>query len=369
MIPFLAGLMLTTSCEKDMDSNPTLATPSSFVLNTPALANSTYDLSHSKTIELTCTQPDYGFPAATSYAVQISLNENMEDAVELDTKYTTARMHVDAMEMAVALTQKLVDAGRTEVEFPVTTPLYVRLRASLGDSIGEVFSNVVLLKNVRTSFALPPVKTPENLYAVGSFCDWNWDRSVALAPVNGATHIFWHLIYIDGAGFKFNATQAWNGTEVGFGKLNSIDDAAGAGIQGSGGNIIAANPGWYLFVVTTSVKGRNVVYDAKVLKPEVYLKGSVMGGNWNDRAEGSMFTVPATAEEPFVSPAFLEDAAPDSGVRAYVKIDSYDWWKTEFMVFDGVIKYRGNGGDQDRIVASKGQKLYLNFATDTGKIE
>jgi hypothetical protein len=39
------------------------------------------------------------------------------------------------------------------------------------------------------------------------------------------------------------------------------------------------------------------------------------------------------------------------------------------MVFDGSIKYRGTGGDQDRVTASAGQKLYLNFSTDKGEIK
>jgi hypothetical protein len=39
------------------------------------------------------------------------------------------------------------------------------------------------------------------------------------------------------------------------------------------------------------------------------------------------------------------------------------------MVFNNKIVYRGNGGDQERVINAVGQKLYLNFGTDTGKIE
>lgn len=79
------------------------------------------------------------------------------------------------------------------------------------------------------------------------------------------------------------------------------------------------------------------------------------------------FEVPATADDYFVSPAFAQDAP--EGPRAYVKIDGYDWWKSEFMVFDNKLTYRGAGGDLDRIVTKAGQKMYLNFTNDTGKIE
>jgi hypothetical protein len=52
-----------------------------------------------------------------------------------------------------------------------------------------------------------------------------------------------------------------------------------------------------------------------------------------------------------------------------VKIPDYDWWKSEFMVFDKKIVYRGTGGDQDRINGTKGQQVYLNFTNETGDIK
>ena len=53
----------------------------------------------------------------------------------------------------------------------------------------------------------------------------------------------------------------------------------------------------------------------------------------------------------------------------YFKIPGFDWWKSEFMVFDDVIVYRGTGDDQDRVAGSVGQSLYLNFSKDTGEIK
>ncbi len=61
-------LPLFTACETDNDSNPILNEPDTFTLNTPAYAaNNVYDLKNAQTVELTCSQPDYGFPAATTY--------------------------------------------------------------------------------------------------------------------------------------------------------------------------------------------------------------------------------------------------------------------------------------------------------------
>ena len=105
-LPFLA------CCEDDTDSNPVLQHPASFVLNVPPFAaNNVYDLENSKSVELTCTQPAYGFTAATNYAVQVTLDEAFTEAtdeaeanyVELSTFYTTARMDVDAYELNSAI--------------------------------------------------------------------------------------------------------------------------------------------------------------------------------------------------------------------------------------------------------------------------
>ena len=39
------------------------------------------------------------------------------------------------------------------------------------------------------------------------------------------------------------------------------------------------------------------------------------------------------------------------------------------MVFDNKIEYRADGGDQDRVLNSVGQKLYLNFTKETGEFK
>ena len=70
-VMLLAGLSFVfASCDDDRNSNPTLQNPTKFVLNTPAYAESAvYDLENSSSVELTCSQPDYGFTAATVYSV------------------------------------------------------------------------------------------------------------------------------------------------------------------------------------------------------------------------------------------------------------------------------------------------------------
>lgn len=156
-----AGLLSFSACDSDRDSNPILQEPTAFVLNTPAYVNTTYDLTNSKSIELTCSQPDFGYTAPTIYSVEVSLNQDFAEPVKLDTKYTTAKMDVDASEMALAVTNLAVAQGKVEADFPITTSVYVRIIAELAsatETISSITSNVINLPSVKTDFALPPVE-------------------------------------------------------------------------------------------------------------------------------------------------------------------------------------------------------------------
>lgn len=364
-----AGLLMFSACEADRDSNPVYQEPTKFVLNTPAYVNTVYDLEHSTSLELTCSQPDYGFTAATYYAVQVSLTEDFSSFEELSTQYTTAKMNVDASELAVAATNMKVAEGVLEEDFPMIAPLYIRLRAYINESMGEIISNTISLTNVKLYFALPPIELPTKLYLIGDFCNWNWDNAPEMIPLHdGTTGTFWRMVYVKG-GLKFNTKTSWNGGEVGFVGCTTLDNF-NAGISDAGGNIGIANEGWYLIVIRSKVNGRKIDYTVEFNEPAVWLIGNATGAGdnaWKELLEGWKFEVPATADGYFISPAFAAGHA--EGARAYVKVDGFDWWKSEFMVFDGKLEYRGVGGDQDRVPVEAGQRLYLNFTNDTGKIE
>ena len=364
-----AGLLMFSACEADRDSNPVYQEPTKFVLNTPAYVNTVYDLEHSTSLELTCSQPDYGFTAATYYAVQVSLTEDFSSFEELSTQYTTAKMNVDASELAVAATNMKVAEGALEEDFPMIAPLYIRLRAYINESMGEIISNTISLTNVKLYFALPPIELPTKLYLIGDFCNWNWDNAPEMIPLHdGTTGTFWRMVYVKG-GLKFNTKTSLNGGEVGFVGCTTLDNF-NAGISDAGGNIGIANEGWYLIVIRSKVNGRKIDYTVEFNEPAVWLIGNATGAGdnaWKELLEGWKFEVPATADGYFISPAFAAGHA--EGARAYVKVDGFDWWKSEIMVFDGKLEYRGVGGDQDRVPVEAGQRLYLNFTNDTGKIE
>lgn len=383
----ICAVCFFTACSDDNDENPVVKSPTTFHLNTPALAaNGIYDLTHSKSIELTCSQPDYGYPAVTRYTVGVATSADMSDARALFGSYTTAKIEVDAAELASTLTELYLAKGMSEHQFPLTAPVYIRVKAVQTTADNKeiegtaITSNTIELSKVYFAFSLPPVTVPEKLYLVGSFNKWSWDNALEMIPVNGSPNIFWHLVYLDGegnsAGVKFNSDKAWNDKEAGFEKItiNPASDNA-ADIINAKGNIGSSKPGWYLMIVECTVVGRDIKYNVTFNKPNVYLQGvCTAAGGW-DLIPDNLFSVPTTADGEFVSPAIGNavsggPSGSDPGVRICVKIPNADWWKSEFIVYDKKIAYRGNGGDQTpRVAGAVGQKVYLNFTKETGEIK
>ncbi|MDR0658607.1 MAG: SusF/SusE family outer membrane protein [Mediterranea sp.] len=219
-------------------------------------------------------------------------------------------------------------------------------------------------KAVRTGDSSAPVM-PENMYMIGSPWDWNWDN-VGEGMVK--THVdgkFWSILYLPvDADIKFCPVKAWDG-DFGFSAANlSQESIDRAGLSDSGGNIKVGTAGWYLIVVTTSPSDGS--YTVEFLEPEIWLVGDVASGGWSPGSNAAdKFTVPADATGEFVSPAFVSDG----NLRMSVVIPGADWWQTEFNIIGGAIAYRGNGGDQESVPVTAGQKAYLKFSDGTGRIQ
>lgn len=371
------SLTLMTACSDDNDSNPSIQTPTEFKLNTPALENTPIDLANSSKIILTCSQPNYGYTASVQYTVQVATKPDMSDAVELSETSTSAKVAVNASLLASALTNIYVEQGKTEADFPMDVKAYLRLKANIVTSNGnvvdgtEILSNIVSLNKIHLLFSLPPVNLPSHIYVVGNFCDWKFDNCFDMVQVYGTDNTFWRLVYIDESGIKLNSAQKFNGNEKGYAGITVSGDCKDDIID-KDGNIASKNPGWYLVIVTTSVVNREIQYDVQFNKPTIWLIGPAAGSDdFAEEAEGWSFTVPTTKDGEFVSPAFVGSvpAGTDKGVRMYVKIPGHDWWHSEFVTLDGKIQYRATGGDQTRVTGNVGQQVHLNFAKGTGEIK
>ena len=195
-----------------------------------------------------------------------------------------------------------------------------------------------------------------DLFLTGSNYDWG-GKWLQLVPFNKSEEDFWTIIYLhEGEQFKFAPQAGW-GDDFGY-TGTTINDEAGANITSSSdGNLVVGKAGWYLLKVQNgSTKALTV------LQPNVYLIGDA-AGEWNI-ADSHKFTVPTTEDGVFESPAFAADAE----LRMCVSVDGFEWWQSEFMVFDGKIEYRGRGIDQNRVNVKAGQKVTLNFTAGTGEI-
>lgn len=165
-----AGMMLT-SCHETQDDAPVYQKPTEFVLNTPPMANNYYELAPGGSIQLTCSQPDYGFGAVTNYAVEVSLDENFTEVRKLTPEYPTlAQITLSAEDMAAGICEMLGITGDTYDATNNVVGVYLRAIASLPQVEGsEITSNTVFLPKVQYYLA---IKEPGYIYVVGDFAGW-----------------------------------------------------------------------------------------------------------------------------------------------------------------------------------------------------
>lgn len=367
-----------TACETDTDSNPTLDlshVDEGFPLNVPANAeNNTYDLANATSLELTCSQPNYGgMPLMVRYYVQVSLTEDFASYKELATSYTTAKMAVDAREINAAMVELFQEAN-PDTDYPATPrPLYIKLRAVIDgtDNMGETYSNVIALPSVLASYQAPEATFETQLYVVGQAIGEAWSTWKPVPQIYDMPGCYYTVVYVpEGTGFKWGAyEQDWRGYD----RIRNWDDVAGADVSASSdGNIVFANGGWYTLFFEAEIVGSSVQYDLHILPAEVYVIGNSMGGNWNVADPTLALQAPADQTGDWVSPAFTGSGE----LRAYVNVPGYDWWRTEFTLHNGEVYWRDVNiidswselGSDYAVQVSPGQCLYVNFDSNTGEV-
>ena len=207
---------------------------------------------------------------------------------------------------------------------------------------------------------------PEHLYMIGEeFGNWNWDSEgvVEMTPVlhhpdwgANAEAQFWTVRYFKaGKGFKFNSKKAWGGD---FWGLTTND-----GFTEAGGNCTVAEDGFY--VVHVDFKNEKV----HVEPARIAIVGDCTGlgsDAWNTDA------VEAEAANIFKTEGGeLKLTLPEGGnLRMYAAsaIATSPAWTREFNIYDGIITYRGTGGDLANVAVKKGQVVTLNPNAGTGSI-
>ena len=272
----VAATMMLASCSDDRDSNPTLKTPSSFVLNTPAYASQAIDLQNSETVNLTWSQPDYGgFPVATSYTVEFSgtndwTTSNVEASADesgetvptffiVENSFTTCEAAIEAATINKALITMM---GYTPNNVPATQKLYARVKAN-ATGASEVVSNTVELLVAPYYVELKPAD-PVLGYMVGNCigsADWNVnDIGAGIIPLlpepgadfdkDGNGSLVYAGYFPAGGQFKFVRDPGSWDTQMNFTNIDS-NTAGVTDEDGDNHNIGIPEDGYYKITMNT----------------------------------------------------------------------------------------------------------------------
>lgn len=214
----LVAVLAFSSCEEDTYPRLGQIEPYQEFLNTPATASQYIELTPEGTVNLTCSQPNYGgMSLAVNYAVQVSLakdftsvatNENDGDAapayIELSTKYTSANMQVLSSELAEAICSlRGIQSEEGYTDEPAR-PVYIRLRAYVPQDEAEttVMSNIVKLDNVKGYYAL---RLPGYIWLVGLPNNWaiNGDDNWKLYEAIVDSDVYYGTFEIPAGQFQF----------------------------------------------------------------------------------------------------------------------------------------------------------------------
>ena len=300
-----AGLLVFTSCKDDNDSNPTITTPTSFVLNQPSI-NGVIDLEKSQTVTLTWSQPtpytDFNAPVVPTYTIQVSptgsfnqaFDANAEDNTgadffNIDETYSNGKnVEINTQAMNRSLEEL---CGWTEATTPATQDVSIRVRSAERDAsfneYGVVYSNVITLSTIPYYIELKPAD-PALWWLIGAdIADGSWggDMGKCVIPMQtmdgaeydsktGDGEIQW-IGYLGGSGFKLRgalddgwATQWGQGDAFGSYKKN----------DGGSGNITVPAPG--LYKVTLNTKNDDLTIEAYDGSAPVF-SGMAISGSFN----------------------------------------------------------------------------------------
>ena len=185
-----AALMLS-ACDSDLDHNPTIQEPTTFELNTPAFANAGLDLKSSTSLTFSWSQPDYSFPAAAEYQVQIGKSDKASD-------WTTSTDDEDAVSKGTANYANVGDASSVcksavaakdiatgleqlyawkENNVPDNQTFYTRVRAVYNSD--TIYSNIVAVNAKPYYVELSDAAIDEWYLIGGNIADGKWTNNAS----------------------------------------------------------------------------------------------------------------------------------------------------------------------------------------------
>ena len=390
----LCGVALFTACSDDNDSNPTVKSPKTFALNTPALATQNVDLASGGEMAFTWSQPDYGFPAPVNYQLQVSLDGNYTISLEeaeadesgvlkadyatLETVFKEAKGSINLSTLAKTLQQL---AQWSEDNVPATQQVYVRATAQAA-STPIVYSNIVTINTIPMYVELSDAPI-ELWWLIGAdIADGSWggDKGKCVFPLQpiegeeydkktGQGKIQW-IGYLAGGGFKLRGSMEDNwATQIGQG------DSFGTFVKNDGGSGNISVPAAGLYKITLDTKALSAVADggdaSAAITVEAYdgtanvFEGMAIAGSFNDWGDTDM-TPCSTGWE---NHDWYVVQHLDAGAEIKIKqAGSWDFNKGGSFVKDGDSMYAFGVGNGANLVIEESADYLILFNDITGFI-
>lgn len=246
------------------------------------------------------------------------------------------------------------------VEKPGLYNISLTFKLAAGEIANSFSYKIDLAKEVE-------ITAPEHMYMIGAqWGSWGWENEgvVELSGIPSAPGYFWCTRYFeagDDKGFKFCALKEWSGDFTGDGSVGYTVD---------GGNCFVPEDGFY----TVFVNGNDKVVE--IYPAEVYGIGTAWGADaWDFNAPDIVKfqpdgrTLVATVTNTDEAVRLSSKIVPSAPIDGITTPNGWiDWWKTEFVYFDGKIAYRGAGGDQERVAVEAGQQITLDFNAGTATV-
>ena len=369
----LGGLGCLSSCSDDRDSNPTIQTPTTFVLNTPAYATSLIDLSHSQTVEFTWSQADYGYTAVAAYFLEVSATGQFTTSLaEADADETGAKVAdyvtLDAVEggSAAYLSENLDKALMQlckweENAVPASQDLYVRMRSAISVNNGAsyvypIVSNVVKM-TVAPYYMELKNAAPELWYLIGGcIADGKWGSTIgtSIIPMSIVKDFEYDKKtgkgetvftgYFNEDGFKLKKTpDSWDD------QWGSTSETALDPVMNDGGSKnFKPAAGYYTLKMDT--KENTLTITKEDITPTVYDKMYIAGdfNGWDDKTEMTPVNVTDNMNGHNHVWMYTLELTEKSGVKFLQPGWSTHWGSKEFPYGVGT-----DGGDNIEVPAGK----------------
>ena len=362
----LMALVAFTACSTDRDDNPILSVPAngSFTLYAPGITANTIDLDNSTSLTFKADQPNYGYTAPVIYMMEFAASEDGNTWSSWQGTDTSNEnplaITVPASEIASAVTVGLVELGREEAQFPLTSKVRARIHAYLSgqEELTSVYSQEVQF-TATTSYVLPPIPS-SRFYMVGALPGWNAEDALTALffPKGGDVYTYTTQFVGDGN------LKIWIEEDLGVWanayccETDGSQDMTGTIIQADAGAIKAPSAEYYTFTFDK----HHMSYTWTKLEnqePAEYTSISLIG-NFNDWADDVDMTQ-VTPHNWYVEHEFTSDDI-EFKFRA-----NHDWatnWGAAWTVSDTDFYAEGVGGG-DNIKCAKGKyRFYLNDITN-----